>query len=63
MGIDCGVYFVNGCHANNEFRLSCAAKQSSSTSITRRKLLQGKCKAKGDKNLAIEGQLYGAGSF
>jgi len=63
MGIDCGFHFVNGCHANNEFRLSCAAKQSSSISRTRRKLLRGKRKAKGDKNLEIEGQLYGAGSF
>ena len=58
-----GYYTIRGCHNNNTCRLNNASRQNSDSLSIRRKLLRGKRKSKGDKNLQIEVLLYGAGSF
>ena len=63
VNIERGYYTVNGCSTDNQYRLKNAYRQSSETQRSRRRIIRGKKKAKGDKHQEKEGTLYSAGTF
>jgi len=63
LGIEPGEYTTAGCSDGNGERVKNAARLSTEKRKTNRKILRGKRKNKGDKNLEKEGDIYIAGGF
>jgi len=63
LGLDPGIFTVDGCSQTNRSRLKKAGRKSLLKTKTQRKIVRGVKKSKSDKQVEKEGTTYASGGF
>ena len=61
LGVERGNWTVQGCIADNNYRVANSCRQSSDIIKSRQRFLRGQRKVKSVKTKKLEGKVYGAG--